>query len=663
MITRRAAVAAGVAPIFLSRASVAADAPTPPSLEALVRPPTTISAALSPDGEQIALLHEVREGKVRVAYVHLVSAANPTAAPRRVLVGDLDVTGIRWANNERLLISVVLETNATDTPTGSHLSVERDTSVRRLISVGLTGEQMVMMFANQPGYLRYNYDGSRIVDVMPDDPGRIMMAIYPPRGQFLCLYLVDIYTGEGTLLERGEAGTYYWMTQGGKPVLRWDSNNRGTVAKLYWRGPDDTDWKFVRRIVLKTELQKPDFEIVAASDKPGFFYVVSRGENGQSAALRQFDMRTLTYGETLAEQPGRDIDDALIDEHRRFVAASYVEDRVAYVFAKPAMAGHFRGIEAFLGRRQNVRLMDISHDHNRLLVRASGPGMHSAYCLYDIAAKRLSPLAVGKPWLTESALATIEVMDVTTRDRASLRAYLTVPRAGGPRPLVVMPHGGPETRDGYDFDLYAQAFAAQGWLVLQPNFRGSGGYGRAFAQAGEGRWGGRMQEDVEDAVAQVLASGRADPKRVAICGASYGGYAALMGAVRRPELYRAAVSIAGVSDLPEILEDERADGADSPTYQLWVRRIGDPQADAAQLIAASPRRRAAEIKAPVLLIHGLDDAVVAVAQSRMMAQALKAAGKPVELVTLRDAGHGGWEPEMEADVLKRCVAFLGKALA
>ena len=663
MITRRAAVAAGMLPFVLPHASVAADAPVPPSLEALVRLPTTIGAALSPDGQQVAILREQREGDVRVAYVSLISAADPKATPRRVVVGDLDVYAIRWANNERLLISVLLKADEDYTPTGSFIGGKLTMNVRRLLSVGLDAAAPVMMFAAQKGFLNYNYNGGAVIDVLPDDPAHILMALYPPGGENLCLYLVDVYTGVGTQVDRGASGTFHWMTQGGKPVLRWDINNRGTAAMLYWRGPEDTAWKFVRRLILKTEWLKPDFEIVGASARPGAFYVVSRGETGQAAALREFDMRTLTYGATIAEQPGRDIEDALIDDQRRVVAASFVEDRIAYVFAEPALAGHFRGIEAFLGRKQNVALLDISRDHNRLLIRASGPGMYSLYCLYDVAAKKLSPLSVGKPWLTEGALATVEPMDVKTRDGQALRAYLTVPRAAGPRPLVVMPHGGPEARDSYSFDLYAQAFAAQGWLVLQPNFRGSGGYGRAFTQAGEGHWGDRMQEDVEDAVAQVLATGRADPKRVAICGASYGGYAALMGAVRRPELYRAAISIAGVSDLPEILEDERQDGLDSPIYQLWVRRIGDPKADAARLIAASPRRRVNEIKAPVLLIHGLDDPVVAVAQSRMMAQALKGAGKSAELVTLRDAGHGGWEPDMEVDVLTRCVAFLNKAFA
>jgi dipeptidyl aminopeptidase/acylaminoacyl peptidase len=151
---------------------------------------------------------------------------------------------------------------------------------------------------------------------------------------------------------------------------------------------------------------------------------------------------------------------------------------------------------------------------------------------------------------------------------------------------------------------------------------------------------------------------------VAIWGASYGGYAALMGAVRRPELYRAAVSVAGVTDLPEMLEDEKREGGEeSPYYQLWVRRIGDPVKDAAKLASISPRRRAQDFKAPVLLIHGMDDTVVSLDQSKMMASALRAAGKPVELLTLRETGHSGWEPKVERQVVEKSVAFLAKALS
>jgi len=245
-----------------------------------------------------------------------------------------------------------------------------------------------------------------------------------------------------------------------------------------------------------------------------------------------------------------------------------------------------------------------------------------------------------------------------------LTAYLTIPLASGPRPLIVMPHGGPELRDRVDFDRFAQIFAAQGWMVLQPNFRGSGGYGQAFAKAGKKHWGDLMQADVEDAVAQVLASGRVDTTRIAICGASYGGYAALMGAVRRPELYKAVVAIAGDSDLVESIAFSRSkDGADSEAYRYWLGSIGNPETDRAMMEAASPARQASRIQAPVLLIHGTEDRIVAPKQSRIMAQALKAAGKPVELVELPDVGHRNLDVDDWKLVYTKSVAHIARAFS
>jgi dipeptidyl aminopeptidase/acylaminoacyl peptidase len=254
---------------------------------------------------------------------------------------------------------------------------------------------------------------------------------------------------------------------------------------------------------------------------------------------------------------------------------------------------------------------------------------------------------------------------VKARDGADVRAYLTQPASGKPGPLVVMPHGGPELRDDWGFDSWAQLLAAQGWWVLQVNFRGSGGYGRAFAEAGWKRWGERMQEDVEDATDQAIAQFKLDAGRVAIFGGSYGGYAAMMGAVRRPDFYKAAVSMSGVSDLIEMLKWERSQDS-TPSkfyYEFWRQRIGDPDADAAILAKASPRRRVGEIKAPMLLLHGFLDETVPVDQSKAMVKAMTAAGKKVDYWEIPKEGHSASKRRKEKDRMDRVVAFLKPYLA
>jgi dipeptidyl aminopeptidase/acylaminoacyl peptidase len=228
-----------------------------------------------------------------------------------------------------------------------------------------------------------------------------------------------------------------------------------------------------------------------------------------------------------------------------------------------------------------------------------------------------------------------------------------------------MPHGGPEARDSYEFDLFAQAFAAQGWLVLQPNFRGSGGYGRAFAEAGHRHWGDLMQADVEDAADYVISSGRVDPKRVAIWGASYGGYAALMGAIRRPDFYRCAVSLAGVADVAAMLALDKKQDPDGLLYAFDVKRVGDPNTDGALIAAESPVTHVAAFKAPVLLMHGTKDDIVDPAQSREMAAALKGAGKTCTYVELSGAGHhfDEWDEKTSRTIVQTSVDFIAKSFA
>ncbi|HYC73633.1 alpha/beta hydrolase family protein, partial [Brevundimonas sp.] len=188
---------------------------------------------------------------------------------------------------------------------------------------------------------------------------------------------------------------------------------------------------------------------------------------------------------------------------------------------------------------------------------------------------------------------------------------------------------------------------------------------QSFAQQGWTRWGDRMQDDVEDAVAHAIAAKGLDASKVAIMGASYGAYAALMGAAKRPDLYKAAIGICGVYDLPDVLEweDRTDDTPGQPIYEFWTKRIGDRSAMGPALEAASPRRRASEIACPVLLVHGVDDPVLPMIQSRRMRDALRGAGKPVELIEVGDAGHADWEDAREQELMTRYVALFRQAFA
>lgn len=244
-----------------------------------------------------------------------------------------------------------------------------------------------------------------------------------------------------------------------------------------------------------------------------------------------------------------------------------------------------------------------------------------------------------------------------------ITGYLTLPpNAGaGPFPLVLLPHGGPEMRDLFTYDRDAQFLATRGYAVFRPNFRGSSGFGRAFAEAGYGEWGGRMQDDLTDAVAYLTASGLADPARVCIMGISYGGYAALAGAAFTPDTYRCAISIAGVSDLAEqaryVIREGDAEEAD------YIRRsIGDPRVDRDRLMARSPVAHASNIHIPVLLMHGDQDGIVQVEHSRRMARALRQAGADIRYVEVAGEGHPYWSDKDQTTFYAEVEAFLARNL-
>lgn len=662
-LTRRGLLAAGATPALAAAWPARADT-APPTIEALIQKPLARAAALSPDGKRIAVVKQAEEGKKRASFIDLIDAEDPALKRVRVPLADLDVQSLVWGADDRLLVSVLYDANVSGQVTGSRLGdAYYDLKLARTVAMGLDGGDQVVLFHKEAGILSANYDLTMIVDLIPDDPGYVLMMALDPSEWVWALYNVDIHTGLVRRIERGNSETTWWWTENGVPVLRQDAVGDGRrVNALYARPKGQADWKFLRKF-RRNELDKPDFDVLALSEEANVWLVSTMGDTDAAKTVHKFDLATGALGDVVLSHADRDIEACLVDPQRKLVAAAYGDDRIGYEFADASLAPHFRGIDKFFGGDSNVDLVDITADHNRMIALVSSPTDRGGYYFYDRVAHRLEGLDLTHPWLSSSQLAKMEMLDIKARDGQALRAYLTVPLVGGPRPLVVMPHGGPEDRDTYRFELFAQAFAAQGWLVLQPNFRGSGGYGRAFAEAGHRHWGDVMQADVEDAADQVIASGRVDKKRVAIWGASYGGYAALMGAIRRPDFYRCAVSLAGLANLATMLEWEKKQDPDGLLFALWSGRIGDPKTDGALIAADSPVNHAAAITAPVLLMHGTKDDIVDPAQSRAMAAALKGAGKTYTYVELPGAGHhlDEWDEKTSRTILQTSVDFLAKS--
>jgi dipeptidyl aminopeptidase/acylaminoacyl peptidase len=274
------------------------------------------------------------------------------------------------------------------------------------------------------------------------------------------------------------------------------------------------------------------------------------------------------------------------------------------------------------------------------------------------------PLTPARPDIAAGQVGPTRMFAYKGADGTPLEGVLTLPpaRTAKALPLVVMPHGGPlYANDEVGFDWWAQAFAAQGYAVLQPNYRGSGGHGLAFVHAGYGEWGRKMLTDMSDGVAALAAQGMIDPRRVCIVGASYGGYAALAGVTLQHGIYRCAVSYAGVADLPALeWWDLDRNGDDNEMIRYWRTAVKGDDRAAPALGAISPARHADAADAPILLIHGKHDTVVPIEQSRKMKGALEGAHKPVELIELPGQDHWLSDEAARIQMLKASVEFVEK---
>jgi dienelactone hydrolase len=616
-----------------------------PPMEAYANLPSARAAEISPDGSTLAYLHRDQDKDYLVIKNLETGKADALAS-----VTDLKARSVRFAGNRYVILTA---SETVDGWRGDYDHVDA-------FAFDLKKESYVRLL-DKTENLGRQAGGGRILAVDPSGD-YVYMPHYMLRGgrAYFDVLKVSLSTGRGTRLARtqGDDLTIDWLVDDkGEAILREDYED-GTGRHLF-RAPEKIGWKtLIEEDVVDASMMGIDVE--------GRVLMWLRGEDGDRAIFG-LNTKSGEISPPLFQRPGADVEGVIVDNYlARGLAYSGVTP--SYQMFDPALDADIKAAQAAIPGAW-VGLDSASDDWSRVLLRAEGGRGAERYILLDRTKKTMSVALDARPEIQPSDVAEVQAIEYAARDSMKIPGILTWPpgTTAADRkslPMVVMPHGGPRSYDDMNFDALAQMLANEGYLVLQPNFRGSSGFGEAFLLAGYGEWGRKMQDDISDGVKAAVQMGWADPGKVCIVGWSYGGYAALAGGALTPELYKCVASIAGVTDLFKLLNDTRLRNQHrySYVYDDLVDLLGDPGKDRERIRAVSPVELADRFAAPVLLVHGYRDTVVEVGHSEKMRDVLKAAGKDVTYVRLEGDGHGLSDDKSRREAFGALLNFLGAHL-
>lgn len=633
-----AAVAAAAA-MVCSGIPARAQAPAAaPPLEAYGKLPGLEQVVISPDGEKLAYVAVAGDAR-RLNVVTLKGQALAAIA-----LGDNKVRDVMWGDNDHLLITTSTTNRlcALCDRTENFVSQSYSISKRSLAVLLKDTDGAAGAFGMAAPYIK-RVNGRDIVVVasyLNEDFD------YRP-----AQFVVDLDTGKGKVFDFNfgvmdedgyiVAGYQHFSQDGG----RW---RLVTGAKTGLRE------LFVQN---KVGLDAPELLGYGRSDGTVLLKVLEEDQ------WNYYEIDLVSGARKAFEVPvgATPYIDMATDRFMGFTAL--VGDAYSYTFDDPAMAASWAKVaQAFKGK--NPHVVSWSRDYRKAIIRTIGAGETGAYYLMDFAANSATPIGVSYPAIKAEQVNDTRFVSYKAADGFEVPAYLTLPRGRDPRnlPLIVLPHGGPQSRDEPGFDWWTEALASRGYAVLRPQFRGSDGFGVSHTRAGYGEWGRKMQTDLSDGVRWLAADGVVDPKRVCIVGASYGGYAAMAGVSLDQGVYRCAVAVAGVSDLKRFLafKKEETGAANSLGVRFWRRFLGTDKGGDAVLAQISPLQQVDRFSAPILLIHGKDDVIVPYDQSELLAKALARAGKPHEFVTLQGEDHWLSRGSTRLQMLQATVAFVEK---
>jgi dipeptidyl aminopeptidase/acylaminoacyl peptidase len=636
---------AGCLAVF-SVATALAAPPVP--LATFVRVAEFESAKISPGGEYLAVTMPI-EGHTTLGIIDLRT---------RKVTGHLrwdedQVYDYWWTGPDRVVASIAIQMGPLDQPrlTGELYGMNADGSKRRYI-FGARGA-MGTTFARSEPVAEWAW--ASVVDPLPHEPNFALIAIdsFYAGLERPVVERINVYNGNRTKVA---------VVPGAYPIdvatdrvgnVRFAyGSERGGRKHLYVKDAGPVGW---------TEVTVPGAGVLDAvelhemtADGDTVYLTTS---SGVRSCLRTYRISAATFSELRCSERGLPGYPMLSSDGTTLIGlihdaglpeAEYLENSHPDVKLRKGLEKGFPG--------QRVVVTSRTLDGRKLVVLTHSGRNPGDYYIVDRDTKKAEYLFSRRSWIDPAAMSEVSAISYRTRDGATVHGFLTAAEGLKTRgaPLVVMPHGGPHgIRDWWQWDEWPQALASRGYAVLQPNFRGSGGYGNEHERAGHRKWGTLMQDDLTDAVRWAIAAGVADPKRVCIMGASYGGYAALMSSVREPDLYRCAIGFAGVYELTSQTDDL----AYSYLGRSYMQRVFG---DDALMIEQSPLTYVESLKVPVLIAHGTADSVVPFIQAKKLRSAMERHNKKFEWLEYKDEEHGFHVEKNHEDFLKRSIEFLDK---